>query len=238
MIVTMADSDITYGTVPGPFIATVSNSQTEAPYPTGGVTFTIFDAVTGGPTPAITNSGEEALTLTPDETSEIASASVQWDLTTSIGAGPVFGVSAEYRVTGSYTGDDYYPKANNMTTFTVSPEGVVVKITNCPASTTTVASGQSVPISVSVTWVQAPGAGAYNVAVPTGTVTVIDTPPTGNNTEASGQLSQLIGTPSTVTIPITPTTPGLQSIKAQYQGDTNYNPGSYSDCNITVVPAG
>jgi subtilase family serine protease len=189
------------------FVATAtitsSNSSAGAPPPTGTVTFTL-DGVTQGVAPVITGTPSAAiLTLTA----------------------PL--ISGTHQIVAIYSGDTNYAASTSLAAIiTVAKNPPIVVLTS---NLTTVAPGQVLVLTATVTPQVAPAAGAEQN--PTGAVifydgtTILGTVTIGPSSSGDSSFATL----TTQTVP-----GGTDSIYAFYQGDTVYGSANSNTLDIDV----
>jgi hypothetical protein len=195
-------------------VAPPAGSGIDPPVPTGAVNFLMYNSATSSDDP---DYSDDDVSL---NTQGVATSNFADDLI-SVG---------NYNTYGEYGGDGNYTNSSGQNSAVVYIAPTIVAMTGCPTGTVT--SGQTLSFDISVTWSKTPTVtlGGAGVLTPTGQVTLTYS----NSPDATGQLSPGVGGPSTVTIPITVTGTGSQTITPGYDGDNNYAGSDGEPCTITV----
>ena len=127
-----------------------------------------------------------------------------------------------HSITVSYSGDSNFAgSTSTVLSVVVSSPAKTNTSTSVAASSTQIIVGSSVTFTAKV-------AVANGTAIPTGTITFLDS-------SASVGIASLTG--GSAQISLTTLTTGTHSISAAYSGDTNYNPSTSAVTTVTVEPA-
>jgi hypothetical protein len=202
--------NIPYGDFPS-ITATVTSNSTSGPAPTGTVNFAMTPQ-------AVADANDVDLT-----TKNTISAEASWNLSSGTAAAiPV----AAYDVDVNYNGDSNYEQNAGSGTFAIVKAESNTTI-QCPSSP--VPAGSSQNFTIRIDWLTPPTA-IFGAAHPTGQVMLTASPsPSGTLAQTSGTLA-----PGSQTITLSlALKAGSYTMKAAYQGDSNYNT-STGQCTITA----